>query len=270
MFINQTPNMDGYNGYIFKFYPLLVALFVALRIEAIMFVNKQITIFHITTTVSSITLTINFLIIAVVTNCYGKQSSRQLVWINNLIAFQFAIYSFLANSVNWADNGSDLELINSYQTLVPLFAKNSIFGILGDNVADFLFIFLYSRYKNNKLIKPIKTSYLHDYFVLFKYSFIANLGMLLMAYTWIFFDYPIEEVISLICGALIVKTIMELFLSPIASYIIPKLKQIEKFDVYDYSKNNPFAFLIKNEYLNFYQNTDNGNNLEKTNITNHI
>jgi uncharacterized PurR-regulated membrane protein YhhQ (DUF165 family) len=245
------------DGYIFKFYPLLVAIFIALRIEAIMFVNKQITIFHIITTVSSITLTINFLIIAVVTNCYGKQSARQLIWINNIIAIQFALYNFSANSLQWASISRDLGIINSYQIIIPLFVKGSLFGILGENVADFLFTFLYSRYKNNMLTKSIKTSYLQDYFVLFRYSFIANFVMLSVAYSGIFFNRSIEEIITLICGALLVKTIIELFLSPIAVYAIVKLKKLENFDVYDLSGNNPFAFLIKYEYLNFYQ-FDNG------------
>ncbi len=239
--------------YIFKFYPLLVALFIALRIEAIMFVNKQITIFYITTTVSSITLTINFLIIAIVTNCYGKQSARQLIWINNIVAIQFVIYSLSANALKWSSGSHDLAIINSYQIIIPLFAKGSLFGILGENVADFLFTFLYSRYKNNVLTKSIKTSYLQDYFVLFRYSFIANFAMLSVAYSGIFFNYAIEEIITLVCGALFVKTVIELFLSPIALYAITKLKKLENFDVYDFSGNNPFAFLIQYEYLNLRQ-----------------
>ena len=137
-------------GYIFKLYPLFVALFVIIQIECIIFVNKQITIFHITTTLSGITFPINLLILAVVTHCYSKQSARQLIWINNIIILQFIAYVYFSHSMDWASGINKPETVQAFDQLLPMFIRSGIASLLAENIAEFLFIILYNRHKNQK------------------------------------------------------------------------------------------------------------------------
>ncbi len=252
--VNEFKNPDKYcrpDGFIFKFYPLAVALFVILQIECILFVNKRIDIFHLSTTLSGITFPINLLILAVAVNCYGKQSARQLVWINNITIIQFVIYNFCANFLTWSSNSHNPEVIISYKILIPIFIKSGLAGLFAENIAEFLFVFLYSRYQNKRLVHEV--SFLKEWLRLFIYVFTANFTMLLISYNIIFADYNFKDVIILICQVMLLKSIIEIIFAPIAIYIITKIKNFEGFDVRDLSGNNPFAFLIKYEYLNFYQ-----------------
>jgi uncharacterized PurR-regulated membrane protein YhhQ (DUF165 family) len=246
-----TNSQDSSQYHAFKLYTFLVALFIVLRTEAIMFVNKQITIFYVTTTVSGITLTINFLILAIVTSCYGKQSARQLLWINNVIALQFIIYNVFANSFDWSVSGNqNLEIISAYKQLIPLFIKAGGFGLIGENVADFLFVFLYSKRKNKQPI-IVGISKLSEYFILFKCSFLANLAMLAVAYSGIFFKNSFLDILTLILQVLFVKTATEIILSPLVICLIIIIKHFEGFEVLDNSGYNPFKFKIEMKYLNF-------------------
>ena len=136
-------------GYIFKLYPLFVALFVILQIECIIFVHKQINVFKILTTISGITFPVNLLLLAIVTNCYGKQSARQLIWINNIVIIEFIIYNYFANIVDWA-NYENIKLINAYDILTSLFIRSGLTALIAENIAEFVFIALYNNYKNEK------------------------------------------------------------------------------------------------------------------------
>jgi uncharacterized PurR-regulated membrane protein YhhQ (DUF165 family) len=256
----KNSNKEHPNGYMFKLYPLMVALFVILQIECILFVSKQIDIFHLSTTLSGITFPINLLILAIVVNCYGKQSARQLVWINNVIVIQFVIYNLFAHSLAWSPNSHNAEVIISYKILIPVFVKSGLAGLFAENIAEFLFVFLYAKYQNKKLIHEI--SFLNEWLKLFIYGFAANFTMLLISYSIIFSDYSFKDISILICHVMLLKSIIEVIFSPIAIYIIIKIKNFEGFDVRDLSGNNPFAFLIKYEYLNFYQ-VDNDSRIQK-------
>ncbi len=247
----------GYNknnrpkNYIFKFYPLMVALFVTLQIECVLFVNKQIDVFHLSSTLSGITFPLNLLILAVVVNCYGKQSAKQLIWINNVIVIQFVIYNLLANYLNWSSKNQDFEVINAYNMLIPIFIKSGLAALFAENVADFLFVFVYSRYRNSHPV--YKNSYLKEFLKMVEYSFISNFIMLAVSYVVIFWKQDLKYTFFLICQVMILKSIIEIVFSPIAIYVINKIKNFEGFGIRDFSGDNPFTFLIKYEYLNFYQ-----------------
>lgn len=239
------------DGYIFKFYPLLVALFVILQIECIIFVNKQIDIFYLSSTVSGVTFPLNLLILAIVVNCYGKQCARQLIWINNIVVLQFAAYNFFIGHLNWSIKSQDPEIINAYQVLVPVFARVGLAAIFSENIANFLFVFIYSKYRNS--YKVFQVSYSKEYLRMFIYAFISNFTMLMLSYSIIFWRYDFKYIVLLVCRVMLLKSIIEAIFSPIAIYVITKIKNIEGFGVRDISGNNPFKFLIKKEYLNFYQ-----------------
>lgn len=238
------------NGYIFKLYPLFATLFVAIQLECILFVHKQVTILYITTTLSGLTFPINLLILAIVTHCYGKQSARQLIWINNLIILQFVLYNILANSLPWA-HIENTGIITSYNKLLPLFIKSGITAIIAENIAEFLFVYLYNTYKNKKPKLNSVQNNIYEFIGLFKFSFFTNFIMLLISYTSIFWELPYYKTIILVVQVMLIKSIIELIFSPLAIYLILKVKKFEGFDVHDFSGNNPFLFLMDYKYLNF-------------------
>lgn len=247
------------SSYVFKLYPLLVAVFVVIQIECILFVYKQISLFGITTTLSGITFPINLLILAIVTHCYGKQSARQLVWINNIVILQFVGYNLFAQNTNWSSL-ANMELVSAYETLIPLFMRSGLTALIAENIAEFLFIFLYSRYKNNKpKLAPAKNTF-YEFWGLFKFSFMANFLMLMVAYSSIFYEKSFYDIVTLVAQVMLIKSIIEILFSPLAIYLIIKIKQFEGFDIHDFSGNNPFLFLMDYKYLNFNPVNNNENN----------
>jgi uncharacterized PurR-regulated membrane protein YhhQ (DUF165 family) len=247
----EDNKISCFKNNIFKFYPLMVALFVTLQIECILFVNKQIDVFYLSSTLSGITFPINLLILAVVVNCYGKQSAKQLIWINNVIVIQFVIYNLLANYLDWSSKNQNFDVMNAYNILIPIFIKSGLAALFAENVADFLFVFVYSNYRNNRPV--YKNSYLKEFFKMVEYSFMSNFVMLAISYSIIFWKKDLEYTFYLICQVMILKSIIEIIFSPIAIYTITKIKNCEGFGIRDFAGNNPFTFLIKYEYLNFYQ-----------------
>lgn len=249
------------DGYIFKLYPLLAALFVAIQLECILFVHKQTTIFHITTTLSGITFPVNLLILAIVTHCYGKQSAQQLIWINNIIILQFAAYNFFADSTTWA-HFQNLEVIASYNKLIPLFIRSSLTALIAENIAEFVFVYLYNAYKNKKPKLTRAQNNVYEFWGLFKFSFLANSLMLLISYTSIFWELPYNKIFTLVIQVILIKSLIEIAFSPLAIYLILKIKKFEGFDVHDFSGNNPFLFLMDYKYLNFNTAKDDENNTD--------
>lgn len=245
------------DGYIFKLFPLFVALFVALQIECILFVYKQISIFYITTTLSGITFPINLLILAIVTHCYGKQSARQLIWINNIIILQFVAYNIFANFTSWSYVAENQKMISAYSELQPLFIRSGAISLVSENIAEFLFISLYNEYKNQKPISLNRwQNNIYEFLGLFKFSFIANFLMLVVSYSIIFWELSYSKILFLILQVMLVKSSIEIIFSPLAIYLILKIKKFEGFAVNDFSGNNPFLFMMDHKYLNFNMISD--------------
>jgi uncharacterized PurR-regulated membrane protein YhhQ (DUF165 family) len=241
-------------GYVFKLYPLFVALFVVIQLECIIFIHKQIDIFDITTTLSGITFPINLLILAIVTHCYGKQSARQLIWINNIIILQFVGYTFFAHSMNWAGNVNNAETIMAFDQLLPLFMRSGLAGLVAENIAEFIFIAMYNKHKNKAIVRGANAQGgLYQFYGLFKYCFVANLLMLLVSYVAIFWHYPFYDILILVLQVLALKSVIEAIFSPLAIVLIAKIKKFEGFEIHDFSGNNPFLFLLDYKNLNFNQ-----------------
>lgn len=254
MYPSSTHERFKPEGYIFKLYPLFVAIFVCVQIECIIFIHKQITIFGITTTLSGITFPINLLILAIVTHCYSKQSARQLIWINNIIILQFVGYTYFSHSMSWASSVSNAETVTAFDQLLPLFMRSGLAGLIAENIAEFIFIALYNRHKNKGVAQEANIQgRLYQFFGLFKYCFLANLLMLLVSYVAIFWQYSFYNILVLVLQVLFLKSAIEIIFSPLAIFLIAKIKKIEGFDVHDFSGNNPFLFLLDYKNLNFNQ-----------------
>ncbi|MFO0320618.1 MAG: VUT family protein, partial [Neisseriaceae bacterium] len=167
----------------FKLYTSLSVLFIILQIECILSVHKQISIFNVDLTISGIIYPFNLLILGIITNSYGYQYARQLLWLNNLALIQFIIYNFIIFHLNpsLAMQIHQPDLVQSYNILVPLYIKSSISSMVSENIANFIFIWMINISKILQHGKKIGWR-------IMKYSVLANFIMLIIAYSVIFFN----------------------------------------------------------------------------------
>ena len=251
--LNLKNNLQT-NNHSFKLYTLFVAIYIIIQIECIMFVNKQIEIFGYNITLSGITFPIDVLLLGVITNSYGYQLARQLLWINNIIIVQFLLYNSVANVFPFANVmvNNQPDVVFAYDILIPRYIRTCITALVSENIAEFIFIWLVSRnkimHKNGNVGWRI-----------FKYSILANIIMLTIGYMGVFSDYSFTQIIKLIFNVMLIKTLIELLFLYFAIYIANKVRNFEQVDVFDYAKPNPFAFLTQYKYLNI----KNINNTEK-------
>ena len=188
--LGEFNNKFLHKPHTFKLYTLLSVLFIVIQLECILFVTKQISVFNIDLTISGITYPFDLLILGIITNCYGYQYARQLLWLNNLIIIQFISYSFLVNNVHPSHimESQQSNLVLSYSILVPLYIKSAISGMLGENIANFVFIWLVN---NSKIVQKGKNLGWR----IIRYSILANLIMLCISYTMIFKKYTVAHIV---------------------------------------------------------------------------
>lgn len=251
MTISDLTEKFSNRGHNFKLYTLLSILFVVIQLECNLFVTKQISIIGINLTMSGITYPVNLLILGVITNCYGYQYARQLLWLNNFMVVQFICYSLIAHSIppSHAMIKTQFELVSSYDRLIPIYIRNSISGMIGENIANFIFIWLVNKSKIVQNGKKIGWR-------IIKYSIIANLIMLSASYSIIFWDYTFTHLVTLILNVMLIKIIIELIFIKLVVVCANKLRALEGMEVFDNTTYNPFSLLINYDYLNIVPTVD--------------
>jgi uncharacterized PurR-regulated membrane protein YhhQ (DUF165 family) len=236
MIVNRS-NTSGRYGY--NFLLLLVILYILTFPLVGLSLHKPVQVGPLHLQVSSLIYPLSFFFTDIITEVYGYQVSRQLIWcqIPGTIYYQ----TILLVSLYGLPIPDNWHYQSAYEYVFHGMGIVGYFGDFGLVIAFFLNNYLISKWKillkgRYFWLRSIGASILGECIQLF----IGLVGVYI-AQIW-----TLEYTIMMYFNVIIFRILMTVFLSAPANLITFFLKRFEHTDIYDYNTNfNPFKFTIK-------------------------
>jgi uncharacterized integral membrane protein (TIGR00697 family) len=217
----------------YKFYTTISMLYITLMLVANVLIYKIVRIFDINMTVGSFITPCWFIIGDIVTEVYGYNECKKLIWRAFACSAIFSVICYgliQIPSSNSIDNHQA-----SFDFILGSLPKIFIISVCGIFVGAFCNAFTLSKWKI--MLKG-------------RFLWLRMLGASIVGQTLftiiticfnLFYKLPIHKLYEIIAASLIIKVLVLLVFSYPICFIIYFLKQQEGIDVYDYTTYfNPF------------------------------
>lgn len=231
-----TENYDKKRG---KYLFFLAGLYLTLKLTTILLIYKIVCVGTLVLSASALLMPAWFFIGDVITEVYGYQITKRLIWIVITCQFIFSLICFLASLLPSPANLPHQAVYYEMFSKLPKVALASFLAIIA---GAFINSYLISRWKIYLLGKYFWMRSLGA-------TFVGELTFTMVAYFIEFYatTISIKMIIMLIISSLSIKILINLFASIPATLLVSFLKKVEKIDHFDYNVNfNPFA--IKESY----------------------
>lgn len=220
----------------FKYYQWLVGLFAVFYILTNVLAVKVCQIYYFTFLAGMLTYPVSYSICDIVTEVYGFQRARQLVYFGALSAYVFVVFVKIADALP-AQPGWNLQDA-FHQTLNGTMPRILLASTLASIVGDFV---------NCKVIAKLKTKM--KYGMWFRFVSATAIGALVDNTVFTLLVFGGRKEISWIAILLINQYSIKLSYSAIFSLVTVRisrvLKRLEKTDIYDNRTNfSPFQLSI--------------------------
>jgi hypothetical protein len=235
----------------FVSYPYMIAIMAVLQVMTVIYGVKWFDFFGFTVSAGwLLLLPIMMYIFQIVSECYGWQYSRQLIWCNflvngisTLIVFIFKFIPFAAATHKDISLAYIVLMDNKWVACVTMW--------IGVFISDFVTssLMCWSRFQWGGRFVFIRMIVLH----LLSEAILLSGGFIVLPFR----GYTMQETWHLSYDSLIARTIICIILLPVARYIIWYIQhRVEGVVVFDYKKNfNPFKFGIDpNDSVQFNAN----------------
>jgi len=223
-------------------YPVIVAIMTFMQILTVIFGNKQILLFN----TFSVSLgwiwfmPLIFFSFQIVSECYGWQYARQIIWINFLINAMLAVIMYIFNHIppHPELNKSDIE--NAYYIFLQYQTIPAVTMLISMFVADYI---------SSALMCWSKFHWRGKYLI-FRIIVLHCVGELVIGSGWLiigpFYGYTFQQCISDSLDSFYARSIIMICLLPIASIVIWWIQnRLEGVIVFDLNiRFAPFKFRI--------------------------
>jgi uncharacterized PurR-regulated membrane protein YhhQ (DUF165 family) len=233
---NITPSQPKW----FASYPYMIAIMAVLQVLGIVYGRKMIVFLGFNTTAGGlILLPIVLYIFQIVSECYGWQYARQIIWCNFIINVVVTAVSYLFKEIPFSE-ANHANLQTAYMNLMDTMWVSAVLVCLFMFLSDYITsaLMCWSRFQWNGRFMIIRMVLLHCL------SEAILLSALLISFPYN--GYSLIETIGFIKTMFIARSIFACLLFPFARYIIWYIQnRVEKVVVFDYKKEfNPFKFGI--------------------------
>ena len=254
-------NIYGYrkseSGYMF--YVPLAGLFFCIQMLSTMFIYKSISFGGgIVLTASSLIYTLDYSIVNIVAEVYGKRNVTKMIWTN---AFLMFVVGMTIQLVVLLPSPINNHLIHDYSEIYSSAWRQAVFGPIAVTIAYFI---------NLYLIKKIKERFTNLKFMWrqFYSSITAEFILLLLGYSMIFmFERSIATILTLVFFGWVWKVLATLALSPLTAMIKQKLYSYENHSsieekhngndkTKDFMGNNPITLRLESIYIDDENNRE--------------
>ncbi len=222
----------------FKFYHIIAILFVFFFVISNLLAIKVSKIWIFDIPAGTITFPLSYVFSDILTEVYGFQRARQLVWIAVFCNAAFVFFAYIAIQLpvapGWAVQQRDFAGVFGFEPRILLASSISYF------VGDYINCSVLAKLKlvtQNKFIwfRFIGSTATGVAFDNLLFSIIAFIG-----------NVPFHELMWLALGQYLFKVSYESIMSPFSVKISKWLKRLEETDIYDFNTRfSPFDFKIK-------------------------
>lgn len=234
--LNSQLDTEGFSqtkGIQFKYFFLLLTLFIATWLSANIAAIKLIAVYGITLTGGFFIFPITTMIGSIIVEVYGYKNARQATWAGFIINLTFI---FFINAVNLLPSSPYWHLNNEFQAILLPDTRIVCASLASFFISDFMNSYLMAKMK----ISSHGRSLLKRIFIASSISlFLDTLFFIMLGF---YGKMPTHVLINLILLAYAKKMICQVGFFPLISYFIRFFKRAEGLEIYDYgTKYNPFS-----------------------------
>jgi len=220
----------------FKYFDVLVALFVTVLLVSNIASTKILTLWIFTFDGGTILFPLSYIFGDILTEVYGYKQSRRVIWLGFisalLMSFVFYIVQILPPAGEWVNQ-------QAFESILGFVPRIVLASLLAYFAGEFSNSFTLSRLKiltRGKLlwIRTISSTIIGEGIDTLIFCLVAFYGVL-----------PGNVLLKVIISNYIFKCSVEILFTPLTYIIVGFLKKEEKIDVFDHGvKYNPFNFSV--------------------------
>lgn len=228
---NSTIKLDHAKGHS-KYFLYIAILFVAVLMVSNTVAVKLFQIGPFFFTGAIMIFPISYIFGDIITEVYGYQASRRIIWAGffSLIFMSIAYYlvQLLTPAPFWPNQGA-------YEAILGLVPRIVLGSIVGYFAGEFSNSYILSKLKiwtrgKHLWARTISSTVAGEAVDTILFALIGFAGTI-----------PFNNLILVILSGYVVKVLIEVLLTPVTYMVVKKLKQLENVDTYDYGVNyNPF------------------------------
>jgi uncharacterized PurR-regulated membrane protein YhhQ (DUF165 family) len=225
----------------FKYYPILLTIIVAVQMMCFFLSKRQIEFFGLAVNGSGILFPLDIYLFEVIGYCYGYEYSRQAVWVNILTHVGFFALMGIIRILPYA-SGMHPEYVTAYKTIFQFSHWMIIGSIIGEMAGDFFSAVIVPKSK-------VKFQGKHVTILILIVHLISS--FLTVAISYIIINIPdgytIYQILNLVTGTMIVKTIIAIIMLPVGRKLIDIIRVAEGVEIFD-SKQNYSLFKFNPDF----------------------
>jgi uncharacterized integral membrane protein (TIGR00697 family) len=210
-------------------------------------VERMTSVFGITLSAASIFIPIIYVTAAIVTEVYGYQWARRMIWVGIFSELLFSITLSLVNLLPTAAFHNSH--VTAYHLILhPLF-RNAVAYIAASLIGAFLTSYSVSNMK--LLTKPREQESTKSFSLMYLRNLVAAaLGEILfvvIGFSILFYNvFSLHRILELMLVSLAIKLFINVVSLVPVSFLVSKLKHIEHYDAYDENISfSPFKYAIQ-------------------------
>jgi queuosine precursor transporter len=218
----------------FKYFDVLLGLFVAILLISNLASTKILTIWKFTFDGGTILFPLSYIFGDVLTEVYGYQKSRKVIWVGFVSALLMSLVLWIVQLLPPAEGWTNQA---AYESIIGFIPRIVIASLIAYFAGEFSNSFLLSKIK-------IKTNGKHLWVRTIGSTLVGELIDTTIFCTIAFYDVlPKDVFIYVMISNYIFKCSIEIIFTPVTYLIVGFLKKKEHEDHYDVGINyNPFIF----------------------------
>jgi hypothetical protein len=217
----------------YRFFDILVALFVAVLLISNIASTKILTLWKFTFDGGTLLFPLSYIFGDILTEVYGFRRSRRVIWLGFFAALLMSLVLFIVQQLPAAAEWPNQQAYEAILGFVPRIVIASLLAYFAGEFTNSVILSRLKIYTKGKYLwtRTIGSTLIGEGIDTFVFCWIAFYGTLPPSVFW-----------AVLVSNYIFKCSVEIVFTPLTYLIVGFLKRKEKADVYDYGINyNPFG-----------------------------
>lgn len=220
----------------FKYFDILVALFVAVLLISNIASTKILSLWKFTFDGGTILFPLSYIFGDILTEVYGFKRSRRVIWLGFVSAFLMSLTFFIVQILPPA---ADWQYQQAYENILGFVPRIVMASLIAYFAGEFSNSFVLSRLKIYTRGKYLWTRTIGSTLIG------QGLDTIIFCFVAFFGTLPVNVLWAVIISNYIFKCSVEICFTPLTYVIVGSLKRKENIDVYDHGISyNPFDLSI--------------------------
>jgi queuosine precursor transporter len=220
------------NNQSFRFFDILVALFVAVLLISNIASTKIVVLWKFTFDGGTILFPLSYIFGDVLTEVYGFYRSRKVIWLGFFSALLMSLVLYVVQILPPAQDWHNQQAYENLLGFVPRIVMGSLIAYFLGEFSNSIILSMMKKWTKGRFLwtRTISSTIIGEGIDTLVFCFVAFYGILPSGLLW-----------SVILSNYIFKCSVEIVLTPVTYLVVNFLKKKDQVDTYDYHvRYNPF------------------------------